>query len=237
MRHERRNNSLIWNRRVRACLSLMWRFLVRMDVAAVLIAIVLLIVALGSCFPSVRWFHSPVFLFPLIVFMIATLACALDRWRRVWRRALTRPGGRLAALASLLNHIAVPLLLMGVAVSAVAGWRAQLTVEPGATVELGRGSRLALRNERFTIERYSDGSVASYNAEVTLVKEDGTAERASVQVNKPLSYGGVGVYLQGYQEVENGYSLTFLAVRDPGYGLVVAAGFLLLLGLAAKLCS
>jgi cytochrome c biogenesis protein ResB len=56
-----------------------------------------------------------------------------------------------------------------------------------------------------------------------------------VGVNQPLKHGDVEFFLRGFGEQTDGYSLTMLAVRDPGYGLVITAGFLLLLGLTVSL--
>jgi len=53
-------------------------------------------------------------------------------------------------------------------------------------------------------------------------------------VNEPLHYGGVGLLLQAYAETPDGASVTLLAVRDPGYGLAVVAGFLLLFGMTVS---
>jgi cytochrome c biogenesis protein ResB len=137
---------------------------------------------------------------------------------------------RLAPLATLINHLAVLLLLLGTALSIGYGWREELILAPGATATIGH-SNLSLRNERFTIERYPDGSAASYAAEVTVVQDGKETNRRSVRVNEPLTFGDIAIYLQSYQEIEEGFSVTLLAVHDPGYGPVIAAGFLLLLGL------
>jgi cytochrome c biogenesis protein ResB len=326
----------VWNR-----LKRVWRFLVRTDVAAVLIFVVLLVTALGSCFPQVspatvtdasrwarwetdlrarygaltdllaaggafRWFQSPSFLIPFVLLIVITLACTLDRWQRVWRRAFRQPvhctdlvfdaapysasltalgttplystpsystpsssilltqitretleqhgfrvrseiaddsgrsnatvhlrgdRNRLAPLATLLNHLAVLLLLLGAVLSSGYGWHEELTLAPGATVAVGHGSDLSLRNERFTIARYPDDSAASYDAEVTVIQGGKEIDHHSAQVNKPLTFDGIAIYLQSYKETEGSLSVTLLAVHDPGYDLVIAAGFLLLLGL------
>jgi len=311
-------------------LKRVWRLLVRMDVAAILIVLVLLVTALGSCFPhfspettadasrwarwqtdirarygaladlliaghAFRWFQSPGFVIPLVLLMAITLACTLDRWQRVWRRVFHQPvrcsalvfdaaphtaritassimpptqiaremlerrgfrvqsqiaddaveynavvpntvylrgdRNRLAPLATLVNHLAVLLLLLGTSLSSGYGWREELILAPGTTATIGHGSNLSLRNELFTIERYPDGSAASYDAEVTVVQDGKETNRRSVRVNEPLTFDGIAIYLQGYQEAEGSFSITLLAVHDPGYGLVITAGLLLLLGL------
>ena len=303
-----------------------WRFFARLNVTAVLIAVVLLLAVLGSFFPQLpptiatdperlaRWeaavrarygaltnllavsgafrcFRSPVFLAPVALLALATLVCTLDRWRGLWRRAfhqpvrcsdvaldtaphtasLTAPDAaalprivrecleqrgfrvrtevaptnqptihlrgdryRLSPLATLVTHLAVLLLLVGAVLSSGYGWRERVTIGPGETAEVGHGSNLALRDEGFIVARYPDGSVASYEAEISITEGDREVKRSRVRVNEPLTYGGVGLYLQSYAGTEDRYSVTLLAVHDPGYGLVITAGFLLLLGLTVS---
>jgi cytochrome c biogenesis protein len=311
------------------------RFLARLDVAAVLIVVAMLLAGLGSCFPQVSpavasdpermaqweagararyggladalaaggafgWFRSPVFLVMLALLAAVTLVCTLERWRGMWRRAryqpvrcsdvaleraphtasLNAPAGvylpevvrqvleergfrvrttkvittngtrnettngravyvrgdrnRLAPLATLVTHLAVVLLLLGAALTGGFGWREEVTLGPGETVEVGHRSGLALRNEGFAVERYLDGSVAGYEAGVAVATEGRDAARGSIRVNEPLHYGGVGLLLHAYAETPDGASVTLLAVRDPGYGLAVVAGFLLLFGMTVS---
>lgn len=303
------------------------RFLGRIDVAAVLILVLLLLAMLGSCFPQLssavaadperlsrwkacvraryggltdllaaartfRWFRSPVFLIPVALLAIAMFVCTLERWRGIWRRTFYRPvrcsdaafdhashtavlsaapsvgvarvvrerlrqrgfkvrttevvttgerlvylrGDRnwLAPLATLVTHVAVVLLLLGAALSGAFAWREEITVGPDETIQIGHGSGLALRNDEFAIERYPDGTVAGYQARVAVVAEGREPVRGTIRLNEPLHYHGVGLLLQAYQETAGGTSVTLLAVRDPGYGLVIAAGFLLLLGMTVS---
>jgi len=250
------------------------------------------------------WFRSPVFLAGLALLAAATLACTLNRWRGVWRRAFHRPvrcsdaalesgphtarletspgvdpgkvvracleargfrvgtttvvttnhpgttevvttnnreiylrgdRNRLGALGTLVTHLGVLLLLVGAGLSGVAGWREEITIGPGATADVGHGTELTVRNEGFALERYADGSVAGYEAQVTLLTAGEALARAPVRVNEPLNYRGAQLLLQAYAETPDGTSVTLLAVRDPGYGPVVAAGFLLLLGMTVTL--
>jgi len=304
-----------------------YRFLGRMDVAAVFIVVLLLLATLGSCFPQLSssvaadperlarwetivrarygaltdllvaggvfcWFRSPVFLVALALLALTTLVCTLNRWRVVWRRVFHQPvrcsdvalagaphtarlsaplaadlphvvrgslerrgfrvrttrvvtadgqfiylrgdRNRLAPLATLVTHLAVPLLLLGTALSSGYGWREEVTIGLGETAELGHGSRLTLRNEGFAIARYPDGSVAGYEAVVAIIEGGREVKRDSVRVNEPLPCGAIGLHLSGYGGGEGRYSVTLLAVHDPGYGPVIAAGFLLLLGLTVS---
>jgi cytochrome c biogenesis protein ResB len=142
---------------------------------------------------------------------------------------------RLASLATLVTHLALLLLLLGALLSSGFGWREELTIEPDGTAGLKFASRLALHNEGFAIARYPDGTVSAYQARVAVIDGGQEKVRGSVGVNRPLAYAGVGYYLRGYGEREAGQAVTLLAVRDPGYPLVILAGFLLLLGLTVSL--
>ena len=297
-----------------------WRFLGRLDLAAILIFVVLALAAVGSCFPQLsssvaadperlarwaagararygsltdllaasgafRYSSSTVFLVPLALLATVTLVCTLNRWRSVWRRAFYQPvpcsdtaldtapytarlapssaielpgivrqglerrgfrvrtedagnvfylrgdRNRLAHLATLVTHLAVLLLLLGVVLSSRYGWREEVVIDAGETVQVGHGSGLALRNEGFTVARYPGGSASGYEAEVVVLEGERELTRGRVRVNEPLICRSVELHLSGYAGTEGQYTVTLLAVRDPGYGLVVVAGFLLFLGL------
>ena len=140
---------------------------------------------------------------------------------------------RLAPLVTLVTHLAVMLLVGGLVVSGVFGWREEVVVGPGETVRVGHGSELTVSAEGFTIEWYPDGNVAGYEARVAVDGAQGT-KRGGIRVNRPLAYGPIELLLQGYAETDAGTRLTLLAARDPGYGLVIWGGFLLLLGLTVS---
>jgi len=141
---------------------------------------------------------------------------------------------RLAPLATLVTHVAVLILLLGVVLSSVYGWREEIAIGPGETAEVGHGSGLMLRNEAFVVTRYPDGSASGYEARIAVLEGGRGMKRGSVRVNQPLTHGAVGLTLRGYQGTEGQYTLTLLAARDPGYAWVVVAGFLLLLGLTVS---
>ena len=140
---------------------------------------------------------------------------------------------RLARLGTLLTHAGLVLLLLGMAWGSRRGWRVSaLAVGPDGVTEVGHGTGVGLRCERFEIVRYDDGTPRDYRAEVTLVGADGDAlAQGVVRVNHPMSRAGVSYYLQSYRLSETqACDVTLSAVYDPGYGLVVAAGLCLLLG-------
>ena len=296
-----------------------WRWLARTDVAAILLALAIVLMAVGSLFPqwtgaaadktrwealirdrygglagllttldAFRFFRSPLVAGLLVMLVLATLVCTLNRWPALWRSAWRHPGRppdalldaapqiadiaaspsadlpdrvrrclhghgfrvisetsgdgvylrgdrhSLARLASLVDHLAVLLLFIGAVTSATLGWRAELTLAPGQTAPVGHGSPLTVRNEGFAILYYPDGSPADYEAQLGVADPTRTIS-GRVAVNRPLALRGVHVYLSGYQPTAAGATVTLLTVHDPGYGLVIAGGLLLLLGVTVAL--
>jgi cytochrome c biogenesis protein ResB len=141
---------------------------------------------------------------------------------------------RLSALGTLVDHMAVLMILAGVCLSTILGWRESLTMEPGGTAQVGHGSGITLHSEGFEVERYQDGSPAAYTAQVTIERGGGT-ERRAIGVNQPASTHGIRFYLQGYRLDEGRYAVTLMAVHDPGYGVVVLGGLLFLAGILVAL--
>lgn len=140
----------------------------------------------------------------------------------------------LTSLATLLTHLALVLLLVGVGVSGRWAWQETVTIGPGETAGVGHGTGLLVRNDRFAVEHYADGSVSGFQAEITVFGADGDVSRGSVRVNEPLTRNGVAFLLHSYEGVEDRYAVTLLAVHDPGFGLVIVAGFLLLFGMTVS---
>jgi cytochrome c biogenesis protein ResB len=148
---------------------------------------------------------------------------------------------RLPRLGTLLTHIGLVSLLLSGAFSGLLSWRVPaLGVNSLGVTPVGHGTGVELKCDQFTILRHNDGTPRDYWAEVTLSDEIGRQRtRGRVQVNKPLTYGGVSYHLQGYHlpsmstGSEDGAQfcdVTLIAVHDPGYSLVIAAGFCLLVG-------
>jgi cytochrome c biogenesis protein len=112
-----------------------WRWLVRTDVAAILLVLAIVLMAAGSIFPqwagaaagktrwdalirdrygglagplialdAFRFFQSPLFAALLVVLVLATLVCTLNRWPALWRSAWRRPGRPPEALLDSAPH-------------------------------------------------------------------------------------------------------------------------------------
>jgi len=141
---------------------------------------------------------------------------------------------RLSPAATLITHLGVLLLGLGALLSAGFAWREELTISPNQPAPLIHRQEITLQYKAFEIERYPDGNVANYNATIQLIRANQKHLESSLRLNEPLHFGGIRFTLQGYQRTTDGFTLGLLAVHDPGYEPVIAAGFLLSLGLTVS---
>jgi cytochrome c biogenesis protein ResB len=300
-----------------------WRFLVRMDVVAILIFLILLLAAIGSFFPQTsraieedpgqmelwldqaqdrygvltnvltkigafKFFRTPYFIAVLTLLIISTLLCTLDRWKALWRRAFhpnvqcpditfsTAPHSfrlnklhtenmenlihdhlssrgykiqrahtdeaiylrgdrnRFSPLGTLISHLGAVVLVLGVLLGSLLGRQEELIIHPYHPTQPTTLPSLALIQDGFTIERYADGSASDYVAQIRLIPKDQPERHQILRVNQPIHARGVTILLHGYQQVGNDYLLSLLIVHDPGYPLVIAAAFLILLGMTTS---
>ena len=138
---------------------------------------------------------------------------------------------RLAPLGTLVSHLGVLVLLLGIGMSGTFAWREQVMIEPGDSVKIGHDTGLVVGNLGFVISRYPDGSAAGYRADVGIADGNREARHESIHVGEPLTLEDVTIYLRGFTQTETGAKLTLLAVHDPGYTVVILAGLFLLLGM------
>lgn len=132
---------------------------------------------------------------------------------------------RLARLATLVTHLSVILMLIGVLLSLQMSWREELAIPVGGSAVV-RHAGLPVHNIAFEIIRYPDGNVAAYEL---LVRVQGV--QARIRVNEPLVYQGIGFYLSSYMQTPERTVVVLQATYDPGYTPLVIAGFLMLFGM------
>lgn len=301
----------------------LWRFLGRIDVVVVLLAIALALLFIGSLFPQqgpglmtdpvlhanwdqlvtsrygtlavslerlgvFRWYQTPAFIASLVLLSLSTLVCTVDRWRTIWHRVLQRqvvcsdgalqqarlsmPLGRiqvsepgplirqaleeqgfrvrfeehqgtlhlrgdrnaLAPAATLVSHLGVVLALFVILITAGSVWREPLAIPANGTVALQHEPELSVGFRDFKIERYPDGSAADYQAAVYVLDGTRTVRQGVLRLNEPLTYTDIGLNLQGFSGPSVRQTLLVQAVHDPGYGYVVAAGLMVVIGFAVS---
>lgn len=96
-------------------------------------------------------------------------------------------------------HLALILLLAGGIVGSELGFRETMfTVAEGSTRAVGRGTTLRLQLERFVDTYTQAGAPTEYRSDVILYDADREVSRASLTVNKPLTYDNVTFYQSSY---------------------------------------
>ena len=138
-------------------------------------------------------------------------------------------------LGTLITHIALVLLILGAGWGRAVGWREdQLVLIPGQPRSLGHGLPVGLRSDGFEIVRYPNGMPRDYRAKVAVLDAGQEVLQQTVRVNAPLTYRQVTFYLASYIPVPDqpeASHVVLMAVHDPGYVPVIAAGVIMLVGL------
>jgi cytochrome c biogenesis protein len=157
---------------------------------------------------------------------------ALRGWRVVTRDepagvvTVAAEKGYLRETGNLIFHIALTVLLVGIAAGRLAGYQGTVLVEEGkgfcnsvALYDSFRAGRLVAgsltpfcvdRLDRFTATYETDGTPALFRADIEYsIGTDGPRQRYALEVNHPLRLDGVRVYL-----VSHGFSPRF-TVRTP----------------------
>ncbi len=143
---------------------------------------------------------------------------------------------RLARLGTLGTHLAPLLLLVGVMISGLSGWREDVALFlPGDAVPVGPAGSFHVRLMDGQVDSYADGSPADYRVTLGVMQGGQLVRQQLLRLNHPVRYGGVSLLLAEYVEVGEAKGVRLLAVRDGGYPVVIAAGVLLLVGVCLTL--
>lgn len=102
---------------------------------------------------------------------------------------------RYGKLGTFLNHLSFIVLLAGVIMGSVLGFRQQgFTVPEGSTRDVGFGTNLSVACEAFADEYYPDGPPKDYRSDLILYKNGIEVARKTIRVNEPLQYDGINFY-------------------------------------------
>jgi cytochrome c biogenesis protein ResB len=142
---------------------------------------------------------------------------------------------RFTHLGSLTNHLAVPLLLIAVIVTAVFATSTNLAIGPGEQVAVGSGTGWTVRNDGFEVLYNTNGSPSSFEAVVTPYFKSIRQPSRLLRVNEPLNFGLYTLFLSSYWGVPGQYGIVLIVARDAGFFPFLAAGVLMLLGMSTAL--
>lgn len=106
---------------------------------------------------------------------------------------------RYAKLGTFPFHLALILILVGGIVGARYGFRDNEFVIPeGSTREVGHGTGLSVKLERFVDSWRENGTPQDYRSDLVLYENGREVKRQSIRVNHPMTYGSVVFYQSSF---------------------------------------
>ena len=107
---------------------------------------------------------------------------------------------RWAPFGSLFGHLSIVVILAGVMVGAIAGYRdGNFVIAEGSTVAVLSGDGLSLQLVSFEDAYYSEtGAPSDFASELVLFKDGAEVARQTIRVNDPLRYGDLSFYQSFY---------------------------------------
>jgi hypothetical protein len=139
-----------------------------------------------------RFFQSALFLFPVIIFFLNLLTCAIVRLaKRLKSKAKKRFGPDII-------HIGLLLLMIGGLLSPYGRNEQMVSLSEGESTLLPGGYKLVLNSFKFL--KYGDGRPKDWLSNVDVFKNGTKIKSHTIEVNKPLRIGKVKVYQNSYNQ-------------------------------------
>jgi len=138
---------------------------------------------------------------------------AADRMRRSLSRARYRvrteadgdsvavfaEKNRFSRFGTFATHLGLILILVGAIAGGVWGFKdPQFVVAEGSTRDVGQGTGLSVRLDRFSADYYPDGRPKAYLSDMTVLKDGKVVKQGTVGVNSPMHYGGIAFHESYY---------------------------------------
>jgi len=140
--------------------------------------------------------------------------------------------GRLSRLGTLGLHLSLVFILGGGYVAATAGYRYLQWASPGETFGI-EGVDFEIRVDSFSIETTPTGQIRDYLTSLTVLEEGREVLRKMIEVNVPLTYGGINIYQSSYRNDPRAVRTASFQLED-GDGQVVLEDFKLPFGEPVK---
>jgi cytochrome c biogenesis protein len=132
---------------------------------------------------------------------------------------------RLGFLGSDFVHLGLLVIIGGGVVSGLGGFRTQIALSEGQTTGIPR-ALFAVRLDRFVTEYYPQGMVKAWKSTVTVMEKGAAVLTRTIQVNKPLTYGGYSIYQTSYGMTWDNPKLeiTIRKKSDPAFARTIQIG-------------
>jgi len=138
------------------------------------------------------FFRSFLFLFPLILFSINLVVCAVDRMvKRLRGKARKRFGPDIV-------HIGLILLMIAGLIGLYGREESRVWLTPGESTLLSEEYELVLKS--FDFQKYEDGRPKDWLSSVEVKRDGQLVKTHTIEVNRPLKIGRLKVYQASYTE-------------------------------------
>jgi cytochrome c biogenesis protein len=119
-------------------------------------------------------------------------------------------------------HLGLLVILAGGIASGLTGFRTQLDLVEGQTVQVPRAP-FEVRLDRFETEYYPQGMVKAWKSTVTILEGGAGVLTQTIQVNKPLAYRGFNFYQTSYGSTWDNPKLEVVIKKknDPAFARTV----------------
>lgn len=115
--------------------------------------------------------------------------------------------GHFYALGSFITHISLIIILLGVLIGGIWGYKGIINAPVGSTFSIAevpgieeavKEDNFQIRVNDFWIEHYDSGAVSGYFSRLTVIENGKTVKIKTIGVNDPLEYRGVKLYQSHY---------------------------------------
>ena len=122
---------------------------------------------------------------------------------RIWRdrECIYAEKGRLSRYGPYVLHIGLLVVCFAASAKALPGWdeSQDVWIPDGQTVKVP-GTDFAITNHQFTIELYENGMPSRFATDASILVDGEEVLRRTIEVNRPLSYGGWDIYQASWRE-------------------------------------
>lgn len=137
-----------------------------------------------------RFFQSVFFIFPVIIFFLNLLTCAVVRLvKRLKNRAKKRFGPDII-------HIGLLILIIGGILGSFGRQENMVFLGEGDSAQLPGGYTIQLKSFKFL--KYEDGRPKDWLSDVDVLKDGVVIKSHIIEVNKPLKLGKIKVFQNSY---------------------------------------
>ncbi len=170
--------------------------------------------------PSTWWFFASVV--GLAVLTINTLACSINALSGKWARS-----DFFLRISPQVIHLGFLFILLAHLLGAGWGYKLSGALPEGSYARLPDGKTVHLRSVQADIN--PQGRPDGWSAEVTLYDDNDPIATGTLGPNRPLLYGGIGIYMKSF-ELEPRPNAVLLVAKDPGALWALAGSALFVLG-------